>query len=121
MLTNIIILAIVAVIAFFGVRSIITRANQGCCGAGESTKKVRVKDKNEANYACTVKLGIEGMTCNKCRERVENALNAEEGVWAEVDLKENSALVRMKKELTRDDLERVIRHAGYSLTSYETI
>ena len=55
------------------------------------------------------------MTCSHCRERVENALDQEEGVWAQVNLKEGSAVVRMKRELSREELERIIRRAGYTM------
>lgn len=117
---NVIIIAIIAVIAVFAVKSCIRRANQGCCGTGgDSEKKVRVRDKNKENYPYCVRIGVEGMTCNHCKERVENALNKEDGVWAQVNLAEKSALVRMKKELSREDLERVIRRAGYTMTDFE--
>ena len=49
---------------------------------------------------------------------MENALNKEEGVWAKVSLKDSAAEVRMKKPLSREELERVIQQAGYRLTSF---
>ena len=50
---------------------------------------------------------------------MENALNKEEGVWAKVSLKDSAAEVRLKKPLSREELERVIQQAGYRLTSFE--
>ena len=115
-----VIILIILIICIFGIKSYARRLTQGCCGAGGDTeKKVRVRDKNKEHYPYCVKIGIEGMTCSHCRERVENALNKEEGVWAQVDLKDGSAVVRMKKELSREELERIIRRAGYTMTGME--
>ena len=100
----------------FGIKSYARRLTQGCCGAGgDAQKRVRVRDKNKEHYPYCVKIGVDGMTCSHCRERVENALNQEEGVWAQVNLKEGSAVVRMKRELSREELERIIRRAGYTM------
>ena len=87
----------------------------GCGAGGDAQKRVRVRDKNKEHYPYCVKIGVDGMTCSHCRERVENALNQEEGVWAQVNLKEGSAVVRMKRELSREELERIIRRAGYTM------
>ena len=42
---------------------------------------------------------IEGMTCEHCKNRVENALNRLEGVSAKVNLKKKTAVVSMEKEV----------------------
>lgn len=42
-----------------------------------------------SHYPYCVQIGIDGMTCNHCKARVENTLNSEDGVWAEVDLSQN--------------------------------
>jgi copper chaperone CopZ len=112
---NVIIVLILVVIAVVAVRSYSKKLTQGCCGAGgDSNKKVRVRDKNPDHYPYTVTIGVEGMTCKHCKQRVENALNEEEGVWAEVDLENHSALVRMKKPVSEERLRRVITQAGYT-------
>ena len=49
-----------------------------------------------SHYPYCVQIGIDGMTCNHCKARVENTLNSEDGVWAEVDLSQNLATVHMK-------------------------
>ena len=111
-----VIILIVIIICIVGIKSYARRLTQGCCGAGgDAQKRVRVRDKNKEHYPYCVKIGVDGMTCSHCRERVENALNQEEGVWAQVNLKEGSAVVRMKRELSREELERIIRRAGYTM------
>ena len=58
-------------------------------------------------------LQIEGMTCQNCAKQVENALNAIDGVWAEVDLKQNRAMVRQKEQISVEKLCAAVEKAGY--------
>ena len=58
-------------------------------------------------------LEIEGMTCQNCAKRVENALNAIDGVWAEVDLKQKRAKVRQKEQIPVEKLCAAVEKAGY--------
>ena len=44
------------------------------------------------------------MTCQNCAKQVENALNAIDGVWVEVDLKQNRAMVRQKEQISVEKL-----------------
>ena len=55
------------------------------------------------------------MTCSHCKMRVENALNENEGVWADVNLKEGLADVKMKKQYSADELKRIVTKAGYTV------
>lgn len=117
---NVIIVLIIVIVCIFGVKSYAKRLTQGCCRAGgDSEKKIRVRDKNKDHYPYCVKIYVEGMTCSRCKERVENAFNREEGVWAVVNLKENSAMIRMKKELSEAELRRIVQRAGYAVTGME--
>ena len=58
-------------------------------------------------------LQIEGMSCQNCAKQVENALNAIDGVWAEVDLKQNRAKVRQKEQIPVEKLCAAVEKAGY--------
>lgn len=117
-LTNVILIALLVVIcviaAYFAVKML---RGGGCCGSREPEKKVRVQDQDPAHYPYEVHMGIGGMSCKHCKQRVENALNSEEGVWAEVNLKSNSALVRMKTRIPDETLRRDVVREGYSVTS----
>lgn len=121
-ISTIVIILLLAVIAVFSVKSYAKKLTSGCCGSGGDTeKRVKVRDKNPAHYPQCVKIGIDGMTCAHCRQRVENALNSEDGVWAEVDLKDESAIVHMKNALSEDSLRYIISRAGYTATYVEEI
>lgn len=58
---------------------------------------------------------IEGMTCEQCKNRVENALNRLEGVSAKVNLKKKTAVVSMEKEVEDMQLQKAVEQAGYKV------
>lgn len=58
---------------------------------------------------------VEGMTCNHCRKRVEDALNAIDGVQATVDLQEQKAFVKLDKAVSDTMLAGAITEAGYTV------
>lgn len=119
-IATVVIIVLLIVIVVFSARSYLMKLKGGCCGAGgDEEKNVKVSDKNPAHYPFRAKIGVEGMTCSHCRQRVENALNAEEGVWAQVDLEKKSADIRMKSELSEQFLRRIITKSGYIMTDYE--
>lgn len=121
-ISTVVIILILAVIAVFSVKSYAKKLTGGCCGSGGDTeKKVKVRDKNPAHYHYRVKIGIDGMTCVRCKMHVENVLNSEDGVWAEVDLKDQSAIVRMKAAVSEDMLRYMISRAGYVATYVEEV
>ena len=117
---NIILFALIVVLlcfaGYFGYKNL---KGGGCCGNHDSEKKIRVHDKNPAHYPYQVQMEIGGMTCNHCKQRVENALNSEDGVWAEVNLKAGKALVRMKQQINDDELRRDVTREGYTVKSIQ--
>ena len=114
-----IIAAAVAWAVFHTVRK--SRGGGGCCGEHEETvKRAPVKDRNKSHYPYTAELTVEGMTCENCARRVENALNALDGVWAKVDIGSHRATARLKKPPEEEPLAQAIRDAGYVLTSVTT-
>ena len=56
-------------------------------------------------------LKIEGMSCSHCSARVESALNAIDGVRANVDLKKKRATV--EGDVADDVLVKAVEDAGY--------
>ena len=112
-----VICVILAVICIFSVKKYRKKLTSGCCGAGgEGTvKKRRGSDRNKAHYPYTKILKIDGMSCGNCANRVENALNALDGVWASVDLGSQEALVRMKQPMDPELLKNAVRKQGYTV------
>ena len=115
--TAIILLVLVGicVIALASVRKRI-KYGSSCCGTHDAPpKKIKVRDKNASNYPYTYTLSVDGMHCSNCARRVENALNAKDGVWATVSLEKKSVLVRSKSPFEQSELSRIIAGVGYTV------
>ena len=116
---EIMILLIIAVLAVYSVKKYKSNMKYGCCGSGGSNtagRRVEVADKDAANYPYNAVLNIKGMTCENCVRYVENALNEQEGIWAQANLKSNSAFVRMKRNVTDEEFGRILHRAGHTVT-----
>lgn len=114
---NIIVLAIIAVGMFFGLRRIAASTRgKSCCSdgaSGKKTKRVAVVDTDESHYPYCDELLIGGMSCDGCAQNVENALNALDGVWTTVSFADHTARVRSKHPIDREALEAAVKGAGY--------
>lgn len=111
-----IIVVILLVICFFGIRSYVKKLKNGCCGGGgDEIKKIPPADSDLTHYPCVRKIEIEGMTCNNCAIRIENAFHKQEGFYAKVNRKQNCALVHMKKPVDDRELTQIVVKAGYTV------
>ena len=73
------------------------------------------KKKKFKNIIGHTRLQIDGLTCEHCKNRVENALNRLEGVSAKVNLKKKTAVVSMEKEVEDMQLQKAVEQAGYKV------
>lgn len=62
---------------------------------------------------------IEGMSCGHCSARVESALNALEGVTAQVNLADGTA--RITGSASDEVLKKAVTDAGYTVTGIKEI
>ena len=62
---------------------------------------------------CDLTLKVEGMSCSHCSGAVEAALNAIDGVKAEVNLKKGLAYINLSKNVDTDILIKAVEDAGY--------
>lgn len=68
------------------------------------------------------KLLIQGMSCAHCVMHVQNALREVDGVTgATADLKTNSAVVEMSRDVPDEELIRAVEEAGYDVTGTEMV
>ena len=114
-LATVILCIILGLICVYSVFSYIKRLNSGCCGSGGGEIKITPSDKNKKNYPYSALLYIDGMTCNHCKMRVENAFNKNDGVYATVKLKEKCAEVLSKEPLDEAFFKDTVERAGYKL------
>ncbi len=114
---NIIVVGIIVIGLFFGFRRIAAMGRgKSCCSdgaTGKKAKKVVVSDTDASHYPYTDELLIGGMSCNGCAENVQNALNALDGIWATVTYDNHTAKIRAKTPIDRNQLEEVVKDAGY--------
>ena len=118
---TVIITIVIAILMVFALRRAyrVFSLKDDCCGGGPKTPKakkvaaVTVEDTDEANYPYSLDVKVKGMTCEKCVERVQNALNVQPGTWAKVDLASGAARILAKSPIDRDAVERAVEDAGY--------
>lgn len=78
-----------------------------------AVEKDKLSNKEESHM--TREMKIEGMSCNHCKMRVEGALNAIEGVDAEVKLDEGTAVINIQGEIEDLVLKNAVEEAGYKV------
>lgn len=114
---NLIVLAVIAVGMFFGLRRIAASTHgKSCCSDGASGKKAKrvvVADTDESHYPYREELLIGGMSCDGCAQNVAVALDALDGIWATVTYEDHTARIRSKNPIDREVLEAAVRDAGY--------
>lgn len=86
----------------------------GCCGSGGNT----IRDKKTLTEP---KIGekimtIEGMRCENCEIRVENALNRLDGVACKVSWKKKNAVVSYSAEVSDELLKATVEKLGYQVS-----
>lgn len=82
----------------------------------ETVSDKNVMNKEEMNMY-TMK--IEGMMCPHCQAAVTKALNALEGVKAEVNLEKKEAYVEAGANVSKEELAKAVTEAGYEVLSVE--
>lgn len=113
-MTDIIIIAVVLVIAVISIRSTIRhfKGQGGCCGGGS----YKPKKKKLKNILHTKTFTVEGMHCKHCKERVEEAVNDIAGIAGKVDLKKGELTVSYAEPIDDKRIKTKIEKAGYTVT-----
>ena len=85
------------------------------------TIKIQNSEKRENKEEWKMKkvLTIEGMMCGHCTSRAEQALNAIDGVTAEVSLDNKTATVSSTKEISQETLVKAVTDAGYTVVDVQ--
>ncbi len=115
--STIIIVVILVVILFFAIKNSIPhfRGEGGCCGG--SGKEKLVKPAKLEKVIATRTVTIEGMRCENCHRRVQNALNSMDGVNAKVLGEKKQAVVKLGRDIDDSEIERIITSLGYKVVS----
>ncbi|NCC14794.1 MAG: heavy metal translocating P-type ATPase [Clostridia bacterium] len=84
-----------------------------------STKINRPTEPQKEETTMKKVLKIDGMSCGHCTARVEKALNAIDGVTAEVSLEGKSATVTLANEISDETLIQTVTDAGYEVVDIQ--
>lgn len=89
--------------------------------AAKAVESIKEKDTIPNKEEITMKkvLKIEGMMCNHCTGRVDKALNEMDGVSATVSLEGKCAEVTLTKDVSDDELVKVVTDAGYEVVDIQ--
>ena len=119
-LSNLIIILILLFVLFFSVKGAVSlfRGEGSCCGGGGS--EVRIKPGKLSGVIAVKTVKIDGMHCKHCYTRVANALNSMDGVNAVVYGKKGKAVVKLGKDISDEEIIRVISDLDYRVVSVET-
>lgn len=79
-------------------------------------KRAEIIDDEKEKKTMKKTIKIEGMMCQHCRGAVEKALNAMDGVTAEVSLEDKAAYADITGDVTDAMLKQTIVEAGYEVT-----
>ena len=117
MLSNALVIAILAVVLFMALRGSIKHlaGEGGCCGGGDSVKKEPDK-KLSGPIIKTMVFKIDGMHCENCSNRVKRSINRLDGVSAKVNLRKKEAVVRYEQDIADDVITKEIEGLGYKVT-----
>lgn len=113
-MSNFIIVVILIVVLYFGIRSTMKhfRGEGGCCGG--STYKAHPK--KLATIAGKKTVSVEGMSCQHCVNRVMEAINSIDGASALVKLKKGVVIVSVEHPISNEVIKNAIENAGYKVT-----
>ncbi len=114
-MTDFIIIGIVVILIFAGIHSGTKhfRGEGGCCGGGSTYKMPKKKLKHIIEKKT---LKVEGMSCQNCKNRVEEAVNDLDGVSGSVDLKKGIVVVSYEQKMDDAIVKKAIEKAGYKVT-----
>lgn len=113
---NVIVIVILTIILLVAVlRTVKHFRGGGCCSSGSNT----IRDRKTLNEPVIGEktLTIEGMSCENCEIRVQNALNRLDGVLCKVNWRKKAAAVSYSAEVSDDVLRETVEKLGYQVTS----
>ncbi|MCR5674676.1 MAG: heavy-metal-associated domain-containing protein [Lachnospiraceae bacterium] len=119
MVSNIIIIVILAVALFFAIKSTVAhfKGQGACCGGGGSD--VKTKPRKLDTVMAQKVMRIDGMHCEHCYTRVQNVLNSIDGISARVIGSRKLAVIKYGKEVSDDTLVKAVTDLGYEVRSIQ--
>ena len=89
-----------------------------CCGGGAGKPDVP-KKKLDGTKLGEKTMKITGMHCENCVASVTRAINRIDGAAAKVSLKKSEAVVSYDREISNEELKKVVEDRGYHVVSIQ--
>lgn len=89
----------------------------GCCGSGSNT--IRTHKKLDQPVIGQYVLHIEGMHCENCQARIENAIDRLDGVSCETNLRKKTATVSYSQQIDPERIWETVEKLGYTVTDMQ--
>ena len=114
-MANAIIILVLILVGSYALKRTLKHAKGGCCG-GSNT--IIVPDKKLTGTKLGEKvIDISGMSCEHCVSSVKKALNAIEGVSAQVSLNRHRAVISYDREVSEDTIRQTIEKLGFHVNA----
>lgn len=110
-------LAVAALVGYAVYRTYVrSRKGSSCCGSvPEKVRRIGAADRDRSHYPHRAQAQITQMTCDNCAARVENSLNAIDGIWAQVRIDSRNALIRSRQPIDEALIRSAVHQAGYGV------
>ena len=112
-MTDGIIIAILVVVVFLGIRSTVKHfaRKSGCCG-GNGTYIAKKKLKKVIETKTFI---VDGMECKNCETRILRYINDIPGAVGKINLKKKQLIVSMERNISDDEIIASVTKAGYKV------
>ena len=121
-MADIIIVLIVVVLLGLALKGSVKhfKGEGACCGGGGGIISVDIPQKTLDHPILGKKtVKISGMHCEHCVKAVTEAINKIDGAAAKVDLSRNEAVVSYDREISNEELKKVVEDRGYHVVSIQ--
>lgn len=113
---NFIIIVVIAVILAIAVITAVRRIKSKSCCSGSGSKTLVEHKKLTAPIIMKKEIIIEGMHCENCSASVERRINRIEGALCHVNLRKNTAIVEMTREISDEELKATVEELDFTVT-----
>ncbi len=112
------VIAVIIIMLFAGKGAYKHLKGEGaCCGGG--SKPEIPKKKLDGTKLGEKTMKITGMHCENCVASVTRAINRIDGAAAKVSLKKGEAVVSYDREISNEELKKVVEDRGYHVVSIQ--
>lgn len=89
--------------------------SKSCCSGGGGKSLVEHKTLTEPVIMTKI-ITVEGMHCDNCKSRIERAVNRLDGALCSVNLRKNTASVKLTRDIADSELKEIIEKLDFTVT-----